>query len=257
MEMEMVKRGKTAKRQLQRIAALPVNHLFEGQAKRIREAFKIPADGKDAHTWFLNHLGPYKKGITLRRWSKFRRKRQNISEFIDTEVPLEQRLLVLMDDFGIPFTMFFPVMKYVASGEKKYLQTNVVYHLTPDLTLHADRGEYELTITVDNVGIWTTKKDWEALWDDYVKDELKELKRFILDGEGVKVAGTKASLKYYRKQMERWSEWYQLSELQGYGPKKALELWEEKYPKQRGKYDLSTVTKAVRDFRQIITPQPI
>ena len=81
----MVKHGKTAKRQLQRSAVLPYNHLFDGQAKGIREAFKIPADSKDAHTWLLNHLAPYKKGITFSRWLKFRRRLKSISEFTDTD----------------------------------------------------------------------------------------------------------------------------------------------------------------------------
>ena len=56
--------------------------------------------------------------------------------------------------------------------------------------------------------------------------------------------------------MERWSEWYQLVEVQGLKISEALEEWEKSHPDQvpaKG-IDESTVSKGVAEFRKIITP---
>jgi len=113
---------------------------------------------------------------------------------------------------------------------------------------------------------WVSKKQWGEIYTQHVKPALKVAGKnlSIAAGKGlsIDVSQKRNTLESYREQMKRWSEWYQLSEIQRLGPKQALDKWllEEDYADQWNPdepFDLSTVTKAIDRFREIITPTPI
>lgn len=173
----------------------------------------------------------------------------------DTEIPLEKEVLTLLQRFGLPEAIFDRVLQYVLTLDKGWLDP-LEFEPAVYFNIDATKGFPLLTITVARLGLWISDKEWARIWKDRVKPHLASLRRRFKAQLGTTEPSKKRmTLKAYSEQMRRWSEWYQLSEIQGLGPTKALEEWERKHPDQCGKYDLSTVTHAIEEFREIITPK--
>lgn len=279
--------------QLQRIAALPYNPFFEDEIKGIRQRYAIPADSTKAKSWFGKLLLKYERsalallyqnidkqnipyltpavqldfGEQLR--NEIARRSRQMHTLLETEVPLERDILLLLRRFRIPLALYFFVLQYTLTGDKSWLHP---VHMRPNA--HCDFpveiGEIaSLRVIVTGLFPWTTKEEWDDLWEGTVKDCLEDIDAFLCGRKFHRKRPLQESLymrfkQWYHsyqmslnKQMKRWSEWYQLSETEGLGPKQALEEWEKEHEDQRGKFDPSTIAKAIKSFREIITPIPI
>ena len=124
--------------------------------------------------------------------------------------------------------------------------------MQPSVTLPIEKSAVspELTIKI-HMYPWTTKKDLDKLWNQIILTELEKVNE-----SGSKRARKRATLKSLREQIKRWAEWYQMVEIEGFSLKSALQRWEELHPDEvpLKNIDESTVSKAVAEFRKIITP---
>lgn len=291
--MEKGKLGKTA-RQLQRIAALPYNPFFEEEIKGIRQRYTIPEDSTKAKDWFKNLLRKYKKStfaFFFKRTSEIHfpyelptfelhfeedskheiaRGAGEMQTILETEVPLEIEILLLLRRFGLPSAMYFIVLQYALTHDSSWIQ---LLHIRPEARCFfgMETGEIALRVTVTGLYPWTTREEWDDLWEGTVKDSLEDLDAFLCGREFHRKRSLQEALyrrfkRWYQsyqssldRQMKRWSEWYQLVEVRGLRISEALEEWEKSHPEQvpdKG-IDESTVSKAVKEFREIITPIPV
>ena len=267
-------------RQLQRIVALRYNPFFEEFAKQIRQEYAIPENSTEAQDWFKDLLGRYKKsafgfffksffekgtlpfatgafalgniGSTYHPWVA-PRELNEMNSIIDTEVPFERHILAVLPRFGVPFAMYFVIIRYVLTGNKSWLHP---LWLQPEVECEFDlkTGQPWLKVTIPGLGPWTTKKQWDEIWDNNIKLYLKALGEVLGTTQPSRKRATFLSLE---KQIKRYAEWYQLSEEQGLGPTPALEMWYNSHPDERDKYDVSAITHAITEFREIITPTAI
>lgn len=256
----MQKKKLRATRQLQCIAALPCNPNLDEDVTHLRQTYRIPV-GEGAFEWFdTEHSAKY----GARAYDLFMLERKNpwlrrLESITDTKVPLERDILVLVYRYGLPMRAFANVLCYALTDDKKCLHPGAFLPMV-DCYLDIDKVG-GLLVTVTGLSPWTTKKEWAAIWDFPVKQEAERAKRVYAEALGMAEPGKKRhTIESYVEQMQRYSEWYQLSgwtsEAQGLGPTKALEEWEKGHPDQAGRFDLSTLTHAVREFREIITPIP-
>lgn len=297
--MEKEKLSKTT-RQLQRIAALPYNPFFEREINDIRRKYEIPEDAAVAKNWFRSLLWKYKKStfaflfklsserlpygvfslphdlaayeiINLEEGLKHEvsAEAREMKTLFETEVPLERDILLLIQRFGLPDAIYFLTLQYLLTGNKEWidlLQIRPYAHCIFGM----ETGEIGLRVTITGLYPWTTREEWDDLWEGTVKDSLEDLDAFICGRKFHRKRSLSESL--YRRfkrwsesyqssldrQMKRWSEWYQMVEVDGKSLKTALGRWEEEHPEQvpaKG-IDESTVSKAVAEFRRIITPLP-
>ena len=252
--------------QLRRVAALPYNPYFEQRIIGIRKKYGISETARSYH--FIDpSLEKYIGGdhvnveestligedITITLPSK--------SSGIKGQLPSD--INQLLADFGLPAAIFDSIFYYVFTNHKSSISDWVAHDVGASITFGEDvhfgeeesDGETneseELTVEI-KLSRWSTKKTWNRLWDNHIKAEISKLQG--TQGQLAKKANLSSTT---RKQIERWAEWYQLSEVQGLGPVRALGKWEEDHLGQEGKFDLSTITHAIQEFKGIITPTPI
>jgi len=252
-----------ATRELQRIVALSYNPYFEEEVKKIRQTYRVPTgDLEKALNWYIFKYAikygkstyPLSTPKSSSPWLEFLLGAEELKHIYDTEVPLEQDILLLLGHFQLPGTAFHNVLLYILTDDGLWLDP---YFFAPNVEVKWDTRKMlpELTVTVTGLGPWATKKQWEDIWDGRVKQEVEIAGKACKEVYGTAKPGKKrATLKSYIEQMQRWSEWYQLSETRGLGPAKALDKWDEDHPDQYGNFDLSTVTHAIGEFKKIITP---
>ncbi|MBL7125148.1 MAG: hypothetical protein ISS51_03520 [Dehalococcoidales bacterium] len=255
-----------ATRQLQRIAALPYNPIFEEEVKKIRHKYAIPEDPDEAKFWFRKHYRKYDKSVLAWFVSSdlfpFLAAKRGIGDKSKrgaglfgslTEVPLEIHILNLIQRFRLPWTMIPTALLYVLTLERVWLYPS---QLKSEVMFAPEFPGDTLTVIVTRLTPYTTRKQWNEIWNDHVKRELDKIKQ-----TNKQVLGTpsrkRTTLASLEEQIKRWAEWYQLSEVEGRGPVEALEKWEQDHLEQTGKIDLSTVTHAIKEFKEIITPVPV
>ncbi len=254
----MRKKTSHSTRELQRIAALPFNPFFQEDVKQIRKRYQI-TPGIDAYEWFLRERMKYHKSVysffISDKKSFFRyTKAKNV---LDTDIPLELDILLVISRYDIPISSFEGVLLFILTDNRIWLDSI----LRPEVKVITDsqRGEVLLNITISNVHSSFSKKEWNAIWEDQIKLQLISLKKAYSIEFGTLSPGKKrSSVESYREQMQRWSEWYKLSEIDRLGPTNALAKWLDDHKDkltQYDKYDVSTVTHAIQEFREIITPK--
>ncbi len=253
--------------QLQCIAALPYNHYFEDEVKKLQLKYDISEDLLEATKWFRNqHIRYNESGSSLLSNKYFTLdilglealhlaiSLRSVEELINTRVPLEKDILGLLPRFRLGLRIFGAVLGYILTREKSWLEPSS-WEPRTSYKLYNVGGVPELSILI-TLSPWTTKERWVEIWQKIVRGSRKSLRIFDKQaylGEPAKKLGTVISL---GKEMKRWSEWYQLSEIEGLGPTKTLEKWLKGHPSQYDKYDVSTVTHAIQDFKNIINPLP-
>ncbi len=170
----------------------------------------------------------------------------------DTDIPIEKDIFVFMRRYQLPIRAFMDVLEYVLTGEMK--SPSQQHWNKPRLRSIPEMLDKRLTLKVfiDGITSETTRKQWVELWNDKIASYFNTLKEL----GAIEVPPRKVGLQSMEAEMKRWSEWYQLSEIQGLGPVKALEKWEKDHPEQAEAkvFDQSTVTHAITEFREIITP---
>lgn len=236
-----------------RIYALPYNHFFKDEVILMRSYLKLPevgiSDSQQAWAWLEKHLTEKKP----QPW--FLRKPSHSYEGLwKTEVPLWKTAIYLIAKFRLPLRMRSNIGLYVVTDNEEFLIN--WRGLDVDFAINMKAAKLQLVITVDGVDEWTTERQWRDVWKYWVKP----LKRNL--GEPVPANRRAGYGRILQKRIKQYAEWYQLSELQGLGPAKALEIWERQQEhqdymerrKSKKPYDVSTVTKAVKKFRRLITP---
>lgn len=169
---------------------------------------------------------------------------------IDTALAFYKDIDVLLDKYSLPHSLYWEVIYILVTDDYEILVADLI---EPKVEIDTSQPDlqpdsyYPITnISISVLTPYLSKKQWDKIWHQYLASYFK-----------VKRSRKRATIKSYTEQMKRWAEWYQLSELQGYGPKKTLDLWEDNHPDEKRKYDQSTVTKAIQEFVRIITPKPI
>lgn len=281
----MGKRKLDVTRQLQRIAALPYNDYFKEEVKQIRVKYLLPVAraGKsvlsffsecvtdDNNYVFLRYIDPEAdadsyisifglpentSSAEAHRFLEDLKEKKQAKSIADAEVPLEQDIVQILERFGLPERAFPNVFWYVLLDWEEKLLTGLVGLLAQSHGTF-ETGIPRFKITIYGLGPWTQKRQWDKVWHDLVKTQVEFCAEVYEQVWGIpRPSKKRATLQSYDDQMQTWSEWFNLSEVQGRGPKEALEEWEHNHPDQRGRFDLSTVTKAIQGFREVITPKP-
>lgn len=270
----MGKKKLKATEQLKRIAALPHNPYFHEEVVKLREKYAVPEDLREANDWLDSQLrkevdisvetmGSLRGLLTSPTFSHGNATLKVIEMFALREHPrtysaklkkysgesdwpyqtsLFKDISNLLKVFRLPIQMLYNVLRYISTGKKEWLDI-----LEPWVKCEIDQTERipEFRITVGGFIPWITKKQWIEIWNRCFVTE---------SGHLFQSARKRATAKSFNEQMQRWAEWYQLSETQGLGPVEALKRWEEEHPDEYGKFDQSTVNHAVEDFHKIITP---
>ena len=267
----MGKKKLEATLQLQRLAALPYNHYFEAEVVKLHKKYAIPEDPHQADDWLdsqlREELGISSKttqsiramltsptfhhgnaALTFIEMVALREHPRTLSVKLKKDAdwswnsPLFRDIGNLLERFRLPVQMRYNVLRYISTGNKEWLDL-----LEPWVKGQIDltTGIPEFCVTVGGFIPWITKKQWLAIWNTLRKEGLSPISRS---------ARKRATIESLREQMQRWSEWYRLSETQGLGTVRALERWESEHPDECGRYDLSTLTHAVQEFRGIIAP---
>ena len=256
MKMQKRKPSPPITWRLKCISALPYNPNFAEEVTKLRQKYQIPGDSDKASRWFLRLLKKYEKSAYAMSFDKDEfpsladRALENV---LQTEIPIELDILMLLKRYCLPLGMYFMVTEHVLSGIEVWLYP---FLPRPKSKCEFDftRGEPELKATITGITFLTTKKEWDFIWDNRVKQYLKALRAQLL---GVtEPANKRTTLLSLAGQIKRWSEWYQLVEIEGLPIGKALRRWEGSHPEQvpANGFDESTVSKAISEFRKIITP---
>ena len=267
----MGKKKLEATLQLQRLGALPYNHYFEAEVVKFHKKYAIPEDPHQADDWLdsqlREELGISSKttqsiramltsptfhhgnaALTFIEMVALREHPRTLSTKLRKDAdwswnaPLFRDIGNLLERFRLPVQIRYNVLRYISTGKKEWLDLLEPW-VKCEIDLTTDIPEFR--ITVGGFIPWITKKQWLAIWNTYYKTEVSHISQS---------ARKRATTKSLREQMQRWSEWYQLSETHGLGPVQALNRWESEHPDECGKYDLSTVTHAIQEFREIINP---
>lgn len=240
------------------------------------EEFKFIPDPEPGYKWYLEMITKYKnnslsfyykvfwkRGVFFPIWevvlaafqvrywdSPWRAKNPcKMETLVDTEVPFELDLIGILRRYGLPLSTFYYALGYTLSGDTFDVAPHRYWFKNVRFLHHNITGEDELTVCV-TLHPWDNRQAWNLCWPQ-VSRALKNLCRL----RGISKPSTKRNTVFsFWFQIVRWGEWYHLSEIQKLGPVRALKKWEEHYPKQAGRFDLSTVTHAIKRFRQIITP---
>ena len=257
--------------QLQRLAALPYNHYFEAEVVKLHNKYAVPEDPRQADDWLDNQLreelgiGPEimpslrgmldsatfhhgNEALTVLEMIALREHPRTISTRFKKDTdwswnnPLFRDIGNLLERFRLPVQMRYSVLRYISTGKKEWLDLLEPWFKC-EIDLTTDIPEFR--VTVGGFIPWITKKQWLDIWNTLYEKGVSHISQS---------ARKRATAKSLREQMQRWSEWHQLSETHGLGPVQALNRWESEHPDECGKYDLSTVTHAIQEFRKIITP---
>jgi hypothetical protein len=258
-----------SRRQLQRIAAIPYNPYLKKEVYRIRKKYGVgnfPSDreklfpeGSTVENHQLISMGISRRSLTTQEVKKVEAIVEKLLQ--DKESSLERDIALLMSSFRLPYQLLHFVVLLILVGQEKNwrvlapkslgLQIEIESALDPELPA--------LEARVSNIRPWTTSKDWAKLWDQvrlemervgsYPEDMVPESQAYL-----ARPGRKRSTLEAYKEQMKRYSEWYELSNKEG--PEKALMEWEQSHPELIGKFDTSTLSRAVQEFRQIITPKP-
>jgi hypothetical protein len=234
-----------------RIYALPYNHFFKDELKQMRSYLELPEEGisgsQQAWAWLEKHFT--EKRPQILPWF-LAEPAPSDEKLWQTEVPLWKVAIYLITRYGLPLRMRSRIGLYVVTNDGKFL-TNW-RGLDVDFAINIKAAKLQLVITVDGVDVWTTEEQWHEVWEHWVKP----LKRNL--GEPIPANKRPGYGKVLQERIKRYAEWFELSEKSpGMGPAKALREWEKTYPDERGKYDISTVTKAVKEFGRLTAPKEI
>ncbi|MFC2012642.1 hypothetical protein ACFLVU_05880 [Chloroflexota bacterium] len=241
--------------QLQRIAAIPYNPNLRRDIELIRIKYGLDKyDGDEAWKWYAEQINPVGVRSTLHYlvakpdWDV----RSYMEHPFETDIDIEQDIGTLLSRYQLPISQFIQIIYYATYGYPYSLEMLKAFKpgVLKVYSVQIELGRVE--IIIGYLTPWTTKKEWNEIWDKDVLPIIKDLKQT----QGIKLQARKATLFTMITQIERWSEWYELSEIQGLGPTKALREWEKINPTEAGKFDQSTVTHAVKEFERIITPIP-
>ena len=266
----------TMTEKLKRIAALQYNPFLEQEAKRLRNIYGVPTDIEIAIDWYYKeHASVYGREILGATYTTKKSSTESIRQeggtIYDSEDQLEQAVLRILEDFRLPPRMFSHVLTYILIDNAQVAFCHVWSEPILSLKFEKCRGEFEFTATIQNVNLHTSKKVWLAIYDAMItgmkKSEQKMLERCSLCENieycanalgifGTSFSKKRSTLASYETQMRRWAEWYQLVEIEGLPIGDALDKWLQSHPEQdsRKGIDESTVSKAVGEFRKIITP---
>lgn len=248
-------------RQLQRIVALPYNPYLDEQVGEIRQKYSIPVDRKKASDWFyLEYAMSYRKcayPLFIPRGQALFLQSKEVKTIYDTEVPLEREILILLQRFQLPDYVFESLLRYVIGDDKISLDP-LAFEPKVEFDWDYRKGLPELKVTIAGLSHLTTEKQWKQIWNRQVKQRINRAKEDYKEVFGIAGSSRKRiTLESYREQIKRWSEWYQLSEIQGLGPTGALKKWEKDHPDECGKFEVSTVTHAIKEFGEIIRPSSL
>lgn len=229
-----------------RIYALPYNHFFKPELKQMRSYLELPehgiSDSQQAWAWLEKHLSEKPQPWFMPNPV------HSDDKLWETEVPLWKVAIYLIDRYGLPLRMRNRIGFYVVTNDEKFLTD--WRGLDVDFAINMKAAKLQLVITVDGIDTWTTEEQWHEVWEHWVKP----LKRNL--GEPIPANKRPGHGKALQERMKRYADWYQLADIGGLGPAKALKKWLENHPHETDKYDESTVSKAVDEFRKLITPIP-
>lgn len=230
-----------------RVYALPYNHYFKDKVKQVRSYLGLPMDGisdtKQAWAWIEKHFSENRP----QPWFVPMHAPSN-EKVWETDVPLWQVAIILIYLFGLPLRMRNSVGLYVVINNESFL-TNWK-GLDVDFAINVKAATPQFAVTVDGIDAWTTEQQWREVW----KTLIQPLKGNL--GEPIPANKRTGRGKALRERIKRYAEWYELSEKPDSGPANALKEWEKLHTKDSGKHDASTVSKAIQEFRRLITPIP-
>jgi hypothetical protein len=173
-------------------------------------------------------------------------KQCTMNNLLETKLPIDIEIIELTRKYQLPIFMFYYILDYVLSGRRCDLVYGLILQPNAQWYINELTGEDGITVAVP-IQPWDNQDSWNLHWNTVKRAVYQLQMKHRLNEPSTK----RASIRSYWKQIVRWAEWFELSEIQGLGPKRALVKWEEKYPDNRGKYDQSTVTKAIRKFIDI------
>lgn len=216
--------------ELKRIAALPYNPNFQDEVKKLRQKYGIliglqACDYLEKHPDLVSHLIEDVRNVVSR-----------YTELWPSEV-------------------FRKVMLYVLTDNCEQFKESL-NHTLP--TPQAKRWRWDTTpgcwaFTITGISKFATKEQWDEIWYYEVLPRLKAIKEVF----GIPLPAKKRpNIESFNEEMKRYSEWYQLSEIEGLGPTQALDKWLEDHQDERDKYNVSTLTHAIKEFREVIKPLP-
>ncbi len=225
----------------------------EGDFPTEGEEFKFIPDPEPGYKWYLEMITKYKNNslsfyykvfwkrgasfpiyslglaaFQVRYWDSPWRTRNpcKMKTLVDTEVPLELDLIGILRRYGLPLSTFYYALGYTLSGDTFDVAPHRYWFPNVNFLYHNITGEDELTVRV-TLHPWDNRQTWNSCWP-VVNRALKNLRV----SRGLSELSTKRNTVYsFWFQIVRWGEWYHLSEIQKLGPVRALEKWEEHYPK--------------------------
>jgi hypothetical protein len=277
---------------LQRIAALPYNSYFKQAVEQIREKYGVSEDTILAKEWFKNLLREHNKNTVSLLYSiehpylphtepvkeleidkelrnSLTSRSTSTKTLQDTGIPIEKDILTLLHRFSIPCSVYFVILLYTLTYSERWLDPLYLRPMATCSSLGGTGDISTLTVTITGIYPWTTKAEWDDLWDGWVKDYIEDLASFL---EKRKISRRKSRedtlfqrfKRWYKsyqldidKQMKKWSEWYDMVRIQGLTLEETANRWrdmhEEEYDPDKD-VDLTTISKAVAEFEYLITP---
>ncbi len=227
---------------LQRIAALIHNPYFQQEVEKLRDKYEISKKIINTDKEIDEIMTMEITNDTLDTWFS--------NDLADTKSKIKRDVWVMLLQFQLPPALFRRVYGYVITLHNYWIDFSIKSAILSVRTV----GEMPIQLTLQ-LDPWTNKRQWNDMWERTISKIVKEYRKDVI---GIGELSTKRStIKSYLEQMRRWGEWYQYSEVEGLGPIKALQKWEDNHPEQIGKYDFSTVTHATQEFERIISPIPI
>jgi hypothetical protein len=216
---------------------------------KARKLLGIPGKGlprEKAIEWYFNEAHKYDPVVvTLDPFTLAQKeKRIKSAQWYDSDMPLEKIALELVKKFGLPIRAIRYISHYVLDGDNRWIRNPIFAEAVPIQPLFD--SDLHCIMLIDP---WTTKKQWAEIWDTSIKPALDSMQAKV-----GKPQRRRMSTDSWDEQMKRWSEWHELILTKRLTQQKAIEEWEAKHIEQWGKYDISTVSKAVRDFEKLIKP---
>lgn len=165
----------------------------------------------------------------------------------ETDVPLLRVAAKLVERYLLPWRAVYPVAFYVLTGAKKYLEAIPEFDVTWDW-VESPLGR-SLTVTVERIDEFTTRKQWLSVWDRHVSPRLSPL----WQGRGETPHSKRPSTARFENSVYR--ELYQLFVREGLSPDEALEKLADKYDRPHDLPDRTTVQDLVEDFELLFNPE--
>lgn len=172
--------------------------------------------------------------------------------------PFTKEVEELLRRFKLPLITHFVgcVENYVCTGGKRFLDPDIWVRPNVHIDIAPHRGILFFHLKITGYIPGFTKKQLDEVWANHIKPCLNKVS--LNYGRSIEsLAKKRSTVESIKKQISRWAEWYQLSEVEGLGPVEALKQWESNHSDETGKYDQSTVTHAIQEFQDIITPRKI